>query len=161
MKCLQVLVVGLATLAVACGGKKTDEPQQHENPPGWEVGNVQVADGVIVVPDDMDVTVRSHSLAFAAVDVARLGTVREGTILVSGRDVGFLRRVTAISEAGTEVNYETENASLAETFVSADISGAIPIAFEGEQASQKEIDFGVDFSGHEITGSGGLDLTLS
>ncbi|MFH2006416.1 MAG: DUF4215 domain-containing protein [bacterium] len=160
MKRLQGLLVGFATIVVACGGSEKIDVG-HENPPGWEVGNVEVADGVIVVPDDMDVTVRSHSLAFAAADIPRLGSVQEGTILVSGRDMGFLRRVTAVSEAGEEVLYDTENASLAETFVSADVAGAIPLAFEGEQASQKDIEFGVDFSGHEIVSSGGVTLTLS
>jgi len=154
-----LVAISCFVLVTACGGDKKSD--SHQNPPGWEVTNVQVSPDVILVPDDMDVVVTATSLQVSAADAARLGPVREGTILVCGRDMGFLRLVSSISEVADDVVYQTVNASLAETLVSADISGSIPMDFLDEaQQRNKDGTFGVDRAGFQLY-TGGADVSLS
>jgi len=151
----------LATLVLA-GGCGDDDGgnnlNEHQNPPGWEVQDVVVADDLKVIDDAVDIAVEPTTLVISA-QVALVSDIQPGDLVVSSKGSGFLRRVVSVVENQDGVVFQTETASLAEAIQQGKINGPIPLEFS-HNPSQKD-GLGLDYSGQIIYNSDGLTITLS
>lgn len=164
MSRIKSLIIAIFVTMIFAGGCGDDDGgnnnlNNHENPPGWNVNDIVVADNVKVIDESVDVTVESATLTIPASQANKVKDVQAGAIVVSGKGNGFLRRVTSVSEVANSVVLMTESASLAEVIQQGQISGTIPLDFSSNP-SQKD-GLGLDLSGQVLYDDNGLTITLS
>jgi len=163
MSRITCLILAILVTIIFAGGCGDDDGgnnlNEHQNPPGWEVNDVVIADNVKVIDESVDVTVESATLTIPASQADKVKDVQVGAIVVSEKGSGFLRRVISVSETANGIVFGTESASLAEVIQQGRISGPIPLDFSSNP-SQKD-GFGLDLSGQVLYDENGLTITLT